>query len=99
MFDEDLDQFFDQRDFGVAAAFTRGGAPVATANVIFNDPSHQVSIDETAVEEAAHKLLATAASVAAVKRKDRVAVAGGDYTVERIERSGGGMKLMYLAKA
>ena len=98
-FEEDLDQFFDTRDFGVVATFTRAGAPVATASVIFDDPSHAVLLDETAVEEAAHTLLTPAAAVAAVRRKDRVAVAGGDYTVERIEPDGNGLKLMFLAKA
>jgi hypothetical protein len=99
VFDEDLDQFFDLNDYGVAATFTRAGADVATANVIFDDPSHSVSIDETDVEEGAHTLMATAASVAAVRRKDRVAVGGGTYTVQSIKSAGGGLKRMTLAKA
>lgn len=98
-FDENLGQFFDPRDFGHVAAFTRAGAPVVTANVIFGDPTHELAFDETAVEEAAPTLSTPAATVAAVKRKDRVAVAGGNYVVERIERDGNGLKLMYLAKA
>lgn len=99
MFDEDLDQFFETRDFGRVATFTRAGAEVATANVIFDDPSHDVALDETTVKEGAHTLLATAASVAAVKSKDRVAVGGGNYAVASIKSAGGGMKLMTLAKA
>lgn len=99
MFDENLDQFFDLDEFAVVAIFTRGGSTVATANVNFDDPSHALQFDETEVEEVAPKLLATATSVAAVKRKDRVAVAGGNYVVERIERTGNGLKWMQLAKA
>jgi hypothetical protein len=98
-FAEDRSQFFDTRDFGVVATFTRGGVAVATANVIFDDPSHEVTVYETQVEEAAHTLLADAPTVAAVKRGDAVSVEGGAYTVERIEPDGNGLKLMYLAQA
>jgi hypothetical protein len=98
-FAEDILQFFDTRDFGVVAVFTRGGAAVATANVLFDDPSHEVTAYETGVEESAHTLQAEAASVAAVKRGDAVAVAGASYRIERIEPDGNGLKLFYLAKA
>lgn len=99
MFREDLEQFFDLNDFAVVAVFTRANNTVATAHVLFDDPSHAVGLDGTQVEEASHTLCATAVSVADVRRKDRVAVAGGAYLVESIKSAGGGLKLMTLAEA
>lgn len=98
-FVEDLTQFFDTDEFAVEAVFTRGVATVATADVIFNGPSHQVSVYETEVEEPAPFILAPVASVAAVKRKDAVAVNGGAYVVERIEPDGTGLTKLYMAEA
>jgi hypothetical protein len=99
-FAEDLSQFFDTDDFAVSAAFTRAGVAVAAADVIFNGPSHQVAVYETAVEELAPFLLAPASAVAAVKRKDAVAADGhGSFVVERIEPDGTGLTKLYLAEA
>jgi hypothetical protein len=98
-FVEDVKQFFDTGMFAVPAVFTRGGAAVATADVIFNGPSRQVSLYETEVEEAQHRLLAPSADVADVKRGDDVAVGGGAYTVERIEPTGSGLTKLFLAQA
>lgn len=98
-FTEDLDQFFDTGDFAVAAVFTRAGAPVATADVIFNGPSRQVSVYETGVEEPAPFLLAPSAAVAAVKRKDAASVDGAAFVVERVEPDGTGVTKLYLAEA
>lgn len=99
-FTEDLRQFFDTAGgFAVVATFTRGGAAVTTADVIFNDPSAPVDLNGTDVEETQAFLLAVASAVAGVKRRDAVAVNGADYTVERINPDGTGMKLLYLAEA
>ncbi|HYY95280.1 MAG TPA: hypothetical protein VE713_12245 [Pyrinomonadaceae bacterium] len=96
MFDEDLSRFFEE--FAVEAVFKRAGAPVATANVIFNDPSQPVTVYETEVEEPAPFLLAPAAALADVLREDAVAVNGADYTVERIRPDGTGLVRMDLAE-
>jgi hypothetical protein len=99
VFTEDLTKFFDTGEFAVVAVFTRGGAPVATANVNFNEPSQALSLEGTDVEEKEAFLLTSAAAVAAVKRKDHVAVNGANYVVERIHPDGTGLKLLYLAEA
>lgn len=98
-FDEDIGQFFDTDEFAIPAVFTRAGAPVVTAAVNFNDPSKAVNVyNDTDVEEPVPFLLAPAATLAPVKRKDAVAVNGTDYIVERIHPDGTGMVLIYLAE-
>lgn len=97
-FAENFAQFFDTDEFAGEAVFTRGGETVATAAVIFNGPSHQVSVYETGVEEPAPFLLAASASVAAVKRRDAAAVNGAVHVVERIEPDGTGLTKLYLAE-
>jgi hypothetical protein len=99
MFAEDVSLFFDQGEFAVEAVFTRAGAEVATASVIFNAPSHEVNFGQAAVEESAPFLMAPSASLAAVRRKDAVAVNGADYFVERLHPDGTGMTVAYLAEA
>jgi hypothetical protein len=103
MFAEDVSQFFDQGEFAVEAVFTRevGGetVEVATASVIFNDPSHEVALGQANVEEPAPFLMAPAASLAAVRRRDAVAVNGAGYTVERLHPDGTGLTIAYLAEA
>lgn len=98
MFQEDLGQFFEE--FAVEAIFTRGGEPVTTTNVIFNDPSQSLQLyDASVVEEAAPFLLAPASELAAVRRRDEVAVNGADYTVERLRPDGTGLLRLDLRKA
>lgn len=100
MFDEDRSQFFDPRDFAVVAVFTRAGEPLATANVIFNDPSHTMKVEGTALEEGAPFLLAQSDAVSEVMRKDEVAVDGeGDFVVERVHPDGTGTTLLVLSEA
>jgi hypothetical protein len=100
MFEENKAQFFDtDSGFAVVATFTRAGAAVATADVIFNDPSAAVDLNGTDVEEQQAFLLATTEAVADVRRKDAVSVNGAAYVVERIHPDGTGMKLLYLAES
>lgn len=99
MFAEDLSQFFDETTgFGVRAVFTRGGAPIATVAVIFNDPSQSVEIYNTDVEEPAPFLQAPTASLAAVKRADTATVNGATFRIERIHPDGTGISIVLLAK-
>lgn len=99
MFTEDLSQFFDeQTGFAVRARFTRGAVEVATASVIFSDPSQSVEIYAVDLEESAPTLLAPTAPLAAVKRKDTVAVNGATYSVERLRPDGTGITTVYLAE-
>lgn len=103
MFAEDVSQFFDQGEFAVEAVFTREvdgeTVEVATADVIFNAPSHEVPLGQAAVEESAPFLMAPTASLAAVRRKDAVAVNGADYVIERLHPDGTGTTVAYLAEA
>jgi hypothetical protein len=102
MFAEDVTQFFDQDEFAVEAVFARGtpAVEVTRADVIFNDPSHEVTLGQANVEEPAPFLMAPAASLAGVRRRDAVAVSGaGNFVVERMHPDGTGLTIAYLAEA
>lgn len=97
-FVEDLTVFFNPADFAVAAVFTRGAATVATCNVIFDDPTHEVALYEQALEEIAPRLRARTADVAAVRRNDLVTVNAVVWRVERLAADGTGVSTLYLAR-
>lgn len=98
-FTEDLSPFFDVDDgFAVEAEFARGATLLKTCNVIFDDPTHEVSLYEQGVEERAPTLRAKSADVATIKRGDIATVNAVDYRVERIHADGTGITIIYLAK-
>jgi hypothetical protein len=97
-FVEDLTVFFNPAEFAVAAVFKRGAATVAACNVIFDDPTQQIALYEQGVEEAAPRLRARTADVAAVRRNDLVTVNAVIWRVERLANDGTGVSTLYLAR-
>jgi hypothetical protein len=97
-FTEDLSLFFDvTKGFAVPAVFTRGEVEIATASVIFNDPSQAAEIYGTPIEAAAPFLQAPTASLVALKRGDTATVNDATYRVEIIRPDGTGVSNVFLA--
>lgn len=95
-FTEDLDQFFDTDEFAVVATFTKADLSTLQANVIFTDESDQENVFDTAIERHAAYITVPSSYLPGVVRGDGVNVNATDYTIERIEKDGIGMKNLYL---
>jgi hypothetical protein len=85
-FTEDLSPFFDVAGHAVAAVFHLGGAPAVNLNakVIFDNPTEEVTLYETAIEARAPTLLAKTAEIPGVVRGKTVTVNSITYTIVKV---------------
>ena len=94
---EDLEAIFSSGDFDVCAEFSLGSGGKLCVNGIFTDASDEVRVGgEVAVEAAKPTLIVESSKVTAVRNKDSVEIEGTTYQVERTERNGTGMSVIYL---
>jgi hypothetical protein len=95
-FAEDLSQFFDTRDFAVAATLHLAGGVTRAVDVIFNDPSQEVTVYDTAVEAGSPHMQCLKSDAAGLARGNPVDVGGGTHTVVRIADDGTGVVTVYF---
>src|ERR1043165_3285404 len=96
MFAEDRSQFFDTRDFAEVATLHLAGGVTRALNVIFNDPSQEVTVYDTAVEASRPTMQCLKEDVAGLARGNLVDVSGGTHTVVRIAADGTGLVTVYF---
>lgn len=90
-FVEDLDQFFEEKDFAIPATFTRGTATIAECMVNFDATVDTVQVESAEIATDAPSLLTKTANVVGVRKKDVVALAGKTYKVRFVLDDGTGV--------
>lgn len=93
-FTENLNQFFDTDDFAVSAVINTN--PSRTINVIFETPTEETEIYNTAIESNAPFLQCKTSDLSGVSRTNTVAIAGTVYKIGLIRHSGSGTSLVFL---
>jgi hypothetical protein len=84
-FVEDLDLFFDESDFAVAAVFTRSNVLLATVKGNFDLPTADRGYDQTMVAEDAPAFLCKTTDLATIRRGDAVTINAQAYKVELLQ--------------
>ena len=93
--DGDLEQIFESGDFDTEAVF--GTTPTTTVHGWFTDASDEVTMYGTvSIEAAKPSFMCQTADITDVRNKMTAAIDDVTYTVERIERTGTGVSVVYL---
>ncbi|HEX3560366.1 MAG TPA: hypothetical protein VHU19_14255 [Pyrinomonadaceae bacterium] len=95
-FAEDLTQFFDTRDFAEVATLHLTGSVTRAINAIFNHPSQEVTVYDTAVEADSPNMQCLKTDVAGLARGTTVDVGGGTHKVVRVGDDGTGLVTVYF---
>lgn len=94
--DADLAAIFEGDDLDqVDAVITTSGGAV-NARGFFTGPTDAVTIGETRIEAAEPTFMCQTADITSVRRGDAVNVSEDVYSVERIQKVGAGMSVVYL---
>jgi Phage Head-Tail Attachment len=91
MFDENLSQFFADKDFAVKAKIGS-----KTFDVIFDSPTHSVDIFDTSIEADSPRLSCKTSDLNGVKRGQSVIVDNKTFKIEKITNDGTGVSYLYL---
>lgn len=96
---EDLDAFFDPRDFGTPALIRFASGETRPVHGIFDDPYKAATVGEYTQDDATTTLMVKAADAAGVRRKDRVEIGGVTYDVlTGPQPDGTGMAIISMAR-
>lgn len=95
-FAENLTQFFDTRDFAEVATLHLAGPTTRTINAIFNHPSQEVTLYDTAVEADSPNMQCQKADALGLARGNTVDVGGSTHKVVRIADDGTGLVTVYF---
>src|SRR5689334_4912803 len=94
--DDDLDVIFNSGDFDEEAIFDLG-ADTLTVRGIFTDASDSVVMfGQVQIEAAKPSLMCKTDDIADVRNKMTVTVRSTQYTVEKVEKVGVGISVVYL---
>lgn len=96
MFAENRSQFFDTRDFAEVATLHLAGGATRAVNVIFNDPTQEVTLYDTAVEAGSPHMQCLKEDVSGLARGNSVDVGGATHKVVRIASDGTGLVTVYF---
>jgi hypothetical protein len=95
-FTENIGAFFLDADFAIDAVFSLSPSGTRTVKVIFNTPSQEIVIYDTAIEADSPNLMCKTADLASVKRGLNVSVNATNYKIERLTHDGTGVSTVYL---
>jgi hypothetical protein len=98
VFTEDLAQFFDQDDFAVAAIIKSGATVIRTISVIFNTPTQEVAVFDTAVEGNLPFVQCRTSDLAGVTKSHTMTVSNVVYRIGEREDDGTGLSTVQLRK-
>lgn len=94
--EDDLDAIFTSGDFDTCATFTISAGNTLCVNGIFTDASDETVMHGVAIEAAKPTLQCQTSKITTVRNKMTVSIDETDYQVERIEKIGQGMSVVYL---
>ncbi len=93
--DDDLNTCFSTDDFAVAAVFGVAG-PDITVNGYFTDGSDATEMLGVRIEASGPSFMCRTSEIASVTRGITVTINTVSYTVEKIEKTGTGVSVVYL---
>ncbi len=94
--DEDLEAIFTSGDFDTCATFTISAGNELCVDGIFTDASDETVMYGVAIEAQKPTLQVQTSKITTVRTKMAVEIDGTSYQVERIEKIGQGMSVVYL---
>lgn len=97
-FTEDLDEFFDTDEFADAITITKEDMSVVNLNGIFDNPSDEINVYNTAIETVLPVVRVKTSDISGIKVKNTLTHNTIDYSIERIETGGTGVSFLHLGK-
>jgi len=93
---DDLEAIFSSGDFDTCATFTISAGDTLCVNGIFTDASDETVMYGVAIEAVKPTLMVQTSKISTVRNKMAVEIDDTTYQVERIEKVGQGMSVVYL---
>ena len=95
--DDDLEAIFSSGDFDTCGVFTISAGNELCVNGIFTDATDEVrQFGEVVIEAMKPTLMVQTSAITTVRNKMAVEVRSTTYQVERVEKVGQGMSVVYL---
>lgn len=95
-FDDDVQAIFNSGDFDECAVFTIDDSTEICVNGIFTDATDATAVFGTEIEASKPTVVVPTSDIARVRNKMTVNIRDTDYTVEKVEKVGAGMSVVYL---
>lgn len=95
-FEEDLSQFFDQKDFAVEAVIKSGAAVIRTISVIFNDPTQDVAVFDAEVQSNLPFAQCESSDLVGVTHAHTMTIGATVYRIKDIHSDGTGISIVQL---